>query len=62
MRQIGVDGSTGEFVASPALSTSSPKLPKTAPPGERPWGKRENAILGATVVAALLVASAIVLL
>jgi len=62
MRQIGVDGSTGDFVASPALSTSSAKFAGAARPGERPWGKRENAILGATVVAALVVATAIVLL
>ena len=62
MRQIGVDGTTADFVASPALSTPSAKLSRAVRPGERPWGKRENTIFGATVVTALVVATAIVLL
>jgi hypothetical protein len=31
-------------------------------PGERPWGHRENVIFAATVVVALVIATAIVLL
>jgi serine/threonine-protein kinase len=61
MRQIGVDGTTTDFVVSPALSTSTARS-GTARPGERAWGRRENTIFGATVVAALVVATAIVLL
>jgi hypothetical protein len=62
MRQIGVDGMTADFVASPALSTPSAKLARAVPSAERPWGRRENTIFGATVAAGLVVAIAIVLL
>lgn len=62
MRQIAADGTTTDFVSSPALSTSAARLGGIAPPRERPWGKRENLIFGATVAAALVIATAIVLL
>jgi serine/threonine-protein kinase len=60
MRQIGADG-TAEFVASP-FSTSSPRTERTPRQGEHPWGSRENAIFVATVITALGIATAIVLL
>ncbi len=60
MRQIGADG-TADFVASPALSTNAAKATGQFHSGEPPWGQRENIILGATVVAALVIATAIVL-
>lgn len=61
MRQIGADG-TADFVASSALSTTAIKATSPSPSGEPPWGPRENMILGATVIAALVIATAIVLL
>ena len=60
MRQIGVDGTTTDFVSSPALSASPGRFAAAA--RERPWGRRETVIFGATVAAALVVATAIVLL
>jgi len=60
MRQIGADG-TAEFVAAP-FSTSSFVTEGTGRPGEHPWGLRENTIFAVTVIAALGIATAIVLL
>ncbi len=62
MRQIGVDGTTTDFVSSPVLSATPRTLTAAAWPRERPWGKRENLIFSATVAVALVVATAIVLL
>jgi len=60
IRQIGSDGSA-EFVSSAALSTTAAKIAQTLrPAAEQPWGKKENTILAATVVAALAIATAIV--
>jgi eukaryotic-like serine/threonine-protein kinase len=61
IRQIGADGSA-EFVSSAALSTTATKLKDNFQPAEteRPWGKKENTIFAATVVAALAIATAIV--
>jgi len=61
MRQIGVDG-TMDFVASPGLSTAAAQAASESPSGEQPWGPRENMILGATVIVAFFIATAIVLL
>jgi eukaryotic-like serine/threonine-protein kinase len=60
MRQIGPDG-TAEFVASP-FSTTALRADRMGRTGEHPWGRRENTIFAATVVAALIIATAIVLL
>jgi serine/threonine-protein kinase len=58
MRQIGADG-TAEFVMSP-FSTSTLRSGRRSK--EHPWGPRENAIFAATVIAAMFIATAIVLL
>ena len=58
MRQIGADG-TAEFVLSP-FSTSALRSGRRSK--EHPWGSRENAIFAATVIAAMFIATAIVLL
>jgi serine/threonine-protein kinase len=60
MRQIGVDGTT-EFVSTRTLSSTAVSRDRLRP-GERPWGHRENVIFGATVAAALIIATAIVLI
>jgi len=60
MRQIGADG-TAEFVASP-FSTTSLLTERIGRPGEHPWGRRENTIFAATVIVALVIATAILLL
>lgn len=58
MRQISADG-TAEFVVSPFSSSA---LRSGGRSKEHPWGPRENAIFAATVVAAMFIATAIVLL
>jgi hypothetical protein len=58
MRQISADG-TEEFVVSP-FSTSALRSGRRST--EHPWGPRENAIFAATVIAAMFIATAIVLL
>jgi len=60
MRQIGADGTT-EFVSTRSMSSTSVSRDRLRP-GERPWGYRENVIFGATLVVALVIAIAIVVL
>jgi serine/threonine-protein kinase len=60
MRQIGADGTT-EFVSTKSISATSISRDRALRPGERPWGQRENVIFAATVVVALVIATAIVL-
>jgi eukaryotic-like serine/threonine-protein kinase len=61
MRQIGADGTT-EFVSTRGMSATSISRDRALRTGERPWGRRENVIFAATVVVALIIATAIVLL
>ena len=61
MRQMSADG-TAEFIAAPVFSTSTLRPGRPSRPKEYPWGQRENAIFAATVVTALVIATAIVLL
>jgi serine/threonine-protein kinase len=62
MKQIGADGTT-EFVSTRNISATSISRDRALRPGgERPWGHRENVIFATTVVVALVVATAIVLL
>ncbi|HEY6240190.1 MAG TPA: serine/threonine-protein kinase, partial [Burkholderiales bacterium] len=61
MRQIGADGTT-EFVSTKSISATSISRDRALRPGEYPWGQRENAIFAATVVVALIIATAVVLL
>ena len=61
MRQIGADG-TMEFVSTKSISATSISRDRALRPGEPPWGQRETMIFAATVVAALIIATAIVLL
>jgi len=61
MRQIGADG-TMEFVSTKSISATSISRDRALRPGELPWGQRETMIFAATVVVALIVATAIVLL
>src|SRR5258705_56178 len=62
MKQIGADGTT-EFVSTRNISATSISRDRALRPGgERPWGHRENVIFAATVVVALVIATAIVLL
>jgi serine/threonine-protein kinase len=60
MRQIGADG-TMEFVSTKSISGTAIS-PDRLRPDERPWGHRENMIFAATVIVALVIATAIVLL
>jgi serine/threonine-protein kinase len=60
MRQIGADGTT-EFVSTKSISATSISRDRALRPAERPWGQRENVIFAATVVVALVIATAIVL-
>jgi eukaryotic-like serine/threonine-protein kinase len=60
MRQIAADGTT-EFVSTRSMSSTAVSRDRLRP-GERPWGHRENVIFGATVAAALIIATAIVLI
>ena len=60
MRQIGADGTT-DFVSTRSMSATGISRDRLRP-GERPWGHRENVIFAATVVVALVIATAIVLL
>jgi serine/threonine-protein kinase len=60
MRQIGADGTT-DFVSTRSMSATAISRDRLRP-GERPWGHRENVIFAATVVVALVIATAIVLL
>jgi serine/threonine-protein kinase len=60
MRQIGADGTT-EFVSTKSISATSISRDRALRPGDRPWGQRENVIFAATVVVALVIATAIVL-
>ena len=61
MRQIGADGTT-EFVSTRSISATSISRDRALRPGERPWGHRENVIFAATVVVAVVIATAIALL
>jgi eukaryotic-like serine/threonine-protein kinase len=62
MRQISSDGTT-EFVSTRTMSATSISRDRALRPGgERPWGHRENVIFAATVVVALVIATAIVLI
>jgi serine/threonine protein kinase len=60
MAQIGADGST-EFVSTRSISGAGLARDRLRP-GERPWGHRENVIFATTVVVALIIATAIVLI
>ena len=60
MAQIGADGTT-EFVSTRSLSGGSIARDRLLA-GERPWGHRENVIFATTVVVALVIATAIVLI
>jgi hypothetical protein len=60
MKQINADGTT-EFVSSRSISGSSIARDRLRP-GERPWGHRENVIFATTVLVALIIATAIVLI
>ncbi len=59
MRQIGADG-TEQFVASPFSTGALRSRPNRNQ--EHPWGQRENVIFAATVIAALFIATAIILI
>jgi len=59
MRQLSADGTSMEFTAAPVTSATRSIAARLV---ERPWGTRENRIFAATVVAALLIATAIVML
>jgi serine/threonine-protein kinase len=61
MRQLGADG-IHELVSTKSFSATSVVPTKPFRPGERPWGQRENLIFAATLIVALLIATAIVLL
>ena len=61
MRQIGADG-TMEFVSTKSISATSISRDRALRPGEPQWGQRETTIFAATVVVALIIATAIVLL
>jgi serine/threonine-protein kinase len=60
MAQIGADGTT-EFVSTRSMSGGSIARDRLLAPA-RPWGHRENVIFAATVVVALVIATAIVLI
>jgi serine/threonine-protein kinase len=60
MAQMGEDGTT-EFVSTRSMSGASFSRERLRPQ-ERPWGHRENVYLAATVAAALVIASAIMLI
>jgi len=61
MRQIGADG-TMEFVSTKSITATSISRDRALRPGEPQWGQRETMIFAATVVVALIIATAIVLL
>ncbi|MGB5081432.1 MAG: serine/threonine-protein kinase [Burkholderiales bacterium] len=61
MRQIGADG-TPEFVSTKSFSATTISRSRALRPGERPWGQRESAIFTATVIVAMIIATAIVVL
>jgi serine/threonine-protein kinase len=61
MRQIGADGTT-EFVSTRSISATAISRDRALRPAERLWGRRENVIFAATVVVALIIATAIVVL
>jgi len=62
MRQISADGTT-EFVSTRTISATSISRDRALRPGgERPWGHRENVIFATTVVVAMVIATAIVLI
>ena len=61
MRQISTDG-TVDFVSTRSMSATAISRDRALRTGERPWGHRENVIFAATVVVALVIATAIVLL
>ncbi len=60
MRQLGADGAP-QFVSTKSFSPTSIVRTKSFRPGERPWGNRENAIMAATVGAAVVIAALIAL-
>jgi eukaryotic-like serine/threonine-protein kinase len=60
MAQMGEDGTT-EFVSTRSMSGASFSRERLRPQ-ERPWGHRENVYLAATVAAALVIATAIMLI
>ena len=59
MAQMGEDGTT-EFVSTRSMAGAGIARERLRA-GERPWGRRENVIFGATVVVALIIATAIIL-
>jgi serine/threonine-protein kinase len=61
MRQLSADGAH-EFVSTKSFSATSIVRTKPFHLGERPWGNRENAIMAATVGAAVLIATLIALI
>ena len=61
MRQIGADGTT-DFVSTRGMSATAISRDRALRTGERPWGHRENVIFAATVIVALVIGTAIVLL
>jgi serine/threonine-protein kinase len=60
MRLIGADGTT-EFVSTKSISPASISRERALRSGERPWGKRENTIMAATVGTAVVIATLIAL-
>ncbi|HET7766784.1 MAG TPA: serine/threonine-protein kinase [Burkholderiales bacterium] len=60
LAQMGEDGRT-EFVSTRSISGGGLSRERLRP-GERPWGHRENVIFAATVVVAVVIATAIVLI
>jgi serine/threonine-protein kinase len=60
MQQINADGTT-QFVSTRSISGAGLARDRLWA-GERPWGHRENVIFGATVLAALIIATAIILI
>jgi hypothetical protein len=51
-----------EFVSTKSISATSISRDRALRPGEPQWGQRETMIFAATVVVALIIATAIVLL
>jgi eukaryotic-like serine/threonine-protein kinase len=60
LAQMGEDGTT-EFVSTRSMAGAGIARERLRA-GERPWGHRENVIFGATVLVALIIATAIVLI
>src|SRR6195256_184102 len=58
LRPFGADAMT-EFVSTKSIPATSIWRDRALRPGDRPWGQRENVIFAATVVVALVIATAI---